>query len=114
VVFEEAVMAFGVEDDMVEEFDAEEVAGGFKALGDFNVFFARSQRAGGMVVGDDDGRCPISDGVCEDFAGVYLLQGLNFDIVVIRLDGLENLLCHRHDIVTFDAAPDENRDQFCI
>ena len=46
-------MVFGVEDDVVEEFDAEEIAGGFQSVRDFDVFFARDQRVGGVVVGDD-------------------------------------------------------------
>ena len=45
LVFEEAIIVFGVEDDMVEKFDAEEFAGGSKAFGDINVFFAGRQRA---------------------------------------------------------------------
>ncbi len=57
---------------MVEEFDAEKLAGGFEALGYFDVFFARGERAGGMVVGDDDGAGTVGDGIGEYLARVDL------------------------------------------
>jgi hypothetical protein len=50
MVFKKAIMAFGVEDNVVEKFDAEKFAGGFEAVGYFDVFFAWGKRAGGMIV----------------------------------------------------------------
>ena len=72
LVFEEAVIAFDVENEVVEKFDAEEFAGGSKAFGDINVFFARDERARGVVVGDNDRGCPVGNSIGEDLARVYL------------------------------------------
>lgn len=72
MVFKKAIMAFGVEDNVVEKFDAEKFAGGFEAVGYFDVFFAWGKRAGGMIVGDDDRTGAVGNGVGKDLARMDL------------------------------------------
>lgn len=64
-------VVFGTADnDVVEKFDAEDVSGFPKLLGDTDVFAARRRITGGMIVGDDDGRGGLQDSEFENFARV--------------------------------------------
>lgn len=56
------------DDDVVEDLDVEEFAGGDELAGDMNVFGGGGGVAGGVVVGDDDGGGVVAEGGAEEFA----------------------------------------------
>ena len=57
---------------MIQKPYAEDLAGGLEPGGDVDIFLAGFQAAGGVVVGDDDGRGAVGNGVGEDFTWVDL------------------------------------------
>ena len=65
-------MAFSIEDDVIEELDAEEFSDSLQPAGYVDVFFAGGERAGRMVVGNNDGTGAVGNGIGEYFARVHL------------------------------------------
>ncbi len=57
---------------MIQHGDAEGCAGFFKLLGDGEILFAWLHVAGGVVVGQDNRRGPVCNGIGKNFARVDL------------------------------------------
>ena len=65
----EAGVATVADHEVVEEFDAEEIAGGLEVGGGLDVFGGGGGIAAGVVVGDDDVGCVVEQGALEDVGG---------------------------------------------
>ena len=66
-MFQQAVVAFRGDDQVVQHLDAQDVSRLFQPFRDVQVFRGGIERCRGMVVGDDDRRGPVLERRCEDF-----------------------------------------------
>ncbi len=58
--------------DVIQYLYPQDVTGDLDPVRDVQVLGAGDELAGGMVVGEDDGRGPFDDGIGKDLAGVYV------------------------------------------
>jgi len=67
-VLQKAKVSSSVEDDVVQQLDADDFTRRFELGGDVDVALRRFNTSAGVIVGNDDSRGPVGQRIREDFA----------------------------------------------